>query len=142
MKPAFRRSWDISVPVGRSAQHADFTGASAIAFAASRAFQDLRSFVLGDHALELYEQLLFRGGALRCLHEARLHPAAGLLFGNPKQLLIQFIAVSVSAVFAFVGSLVLLKITDVLVGLRVDDESEETGLDLSEHDENGYALDA
>jgi Amt family ammonium transporter len=66
----------------------------------------------------------------------------GLFFGNPRQLLIQAIAVTASVVFAFVGSLVLLKITDALVGLRVDDESEETGLDLSEHDENGYALEA
>jgi Amt family ammonium transporter len=57
-------------------------------------------------------------------------------------LLIQLIAVAASAGFAFAGSLVLLKITDAIVGLRVDEEAESIGLDLSEHEENGYALEA
>jgi Amt family ammonium transporter len=68
--------------------------------------------------------------------------ANGLFFGNPRQLLIQAIAVAASISFAFVGSLVLLKVTDATVGLRVDDEAERMGLDLSEHDENAYALEA
>jgi ammonium transporter, Amt family len=68
--------------------------------------------------------------------------ANGLLFGNPKQLLIQAIAVLATVAFAFVGSLVLLKVTDVLVGLRVDGEAEQLGLDLSEHDESAYVMEA
>ena len=68
--------------------------------------------------------------------------ANGLLYGNPRQLLVQAIAVGASIGFAFVGSLILLKVTDAIVGLRVDAESESMGLDLSEHDENGYALEA
>src|ERR1700722_1771438 len=68
--------------------------------------------------------------------------ADGLLNGNPRQLLVQAIAVAASVAFAFVGSLVLLKITDAIVGLRVDEEAESLGLDLSEHEENGYALEA
>jgi Amt family ammonium transporter len=68
--------------------------------------------------------------------------ANGLLYGNPRQLLVQAIAVGASIGFAFVGSLILLKVTDAIVGLRVDAESESIGLDLSEHDENGYALEA
>jgi Amt family ammonium transporter len=68
--------------------------------------------------------------------------ANGLLYGNPRQLLVQAIAVSASIGFAFVGSLILLKVTDALVGLRVDAESESMGLDLSEHDESGYAFEA
>jgi Amt family ammonium transporter len=55
---------------------------------------------------------------------------------------VQAIAVSASIGFAFVGSLILLKVTDALVGLRVDAESESMGLDLSEHDESGYAFEA
>jgi ammonia channel protein AmtB len=35
-----------------------------------------------------------------------------------------------------------LKVTDAIVGLRVDADAETMGLDLSEHDENGYALEA
>jgi Amt family ammonium transporter len=66
--------------------------------------------------------------------------ANGLLFGNPRQLLLQAVAVLASASFSFVGSLVLLKVTEAMVGLRVDDESEQMGLDLSEHEESAYAL--
>jgi ammonium transporter, Amt family len=68
--------------------------------------------------------------------------ADGLLYGNPRQLLIQAIAVGASIGFAFIGSLVLLKITDAIVGLRVDNDAERVGLDLSEHDESAYALEA
>jgi ammonium transporter, Amt family len=68
--------------------------------------------------------------------------ANGLFFGNPKQLLVQLIAVAAGIAFAFFGSLILLKVTDALVGLRVDDEAERLGLDLSEHDESAYALEA
>jgi ammonium transporter, Amt family len=68
--------------------------------------------------------------------------ADGLFFGNPEQLAIQAIAVLASVAFAFVGSLVLLRVTDLLVGLRVDEEAEQTGLDLSEHDEAAYAIEA
>jgi Amt family ammonium transporter len=68
--------------------------------------------------------------------------ANGLLFGNPHQFLIQAVAVLASVVLAFGGSLILLKVVDALVGLRVIDESEATGLDLSEHNEAAYAMEA
>jgi Amt family ammonium transporter len=68
--------------------------------------------------------------------------ANGLFFGNPGQLLVQAAAVATSISFAFVGSLILLKLTDALVGLRVSDEAEVMGLDISEHDENAYELGA
>ncbi len=75
---------------------------------------------------------------------AAVNPAGanGLFFGNPGQLLVQLAAVAASISFAFVGSLILLKLTDALVGLRVSDEAEVIGLDLSEHDENAYELGA
>jgi len=66
--------------------------------------------------------------------------ADGLFSGNPRQLLIQAIAVSASVAFAFLGSLVLLKIVDGLVGLRVSEEAEVAGLDLSGHEERAYAF--
>jgi Amt family ammonium transporter len=43
-------------------------------------------------------------------------------------------------VFALIGSWLLLKVVDQLVGLRVDDEQETEGLDLVLHDERGYDL--
>jgi ammonium transporter, Amt family len=68
--------------------------------------------------------------------------ADGLFFGNPMQLLIQVVAVAASIGFAFCGSLILLGITDALVGLRVSDDAERAGLDISEHEENAYELGA
>jgi len=68
--------------------------------------------------------------------------ANGLFFGNPLQLLIQVVAVMASISFAFLGSLLLLGVTDALVGLRVSDEAERSGLDLSEHEESAYDLGA
>lgn len=64
----------------------------------------------------------------------------GLFFGNPSQLGVQAIAVLASMVLAFVGTAILLKIVDALMGLRVSDEEEQTGLDLSQHDETAYIL--
>jgi ammonium transporter, Amt family len=68
--------------------------------------------------------------------------ANGLFYGNPRQLFIQAIAVVATMAFSFVGSAILLRVTDALVGLRVMDESEQVGLDLSEHEEAAYAFEA
>ncbi|NKE69313.1 ammonium transporter [Nitrospiraceae bacterium HYJII51-Mn-bac16s-1-B09] len=66
--------------------------------------------------------------------------ADGLLYGNAKQLLIQAISVVATWVFAFVMTMILLKILDATMGLRVTKEKEITGLDMSEHGESGYNL--
>jgi Amt family ammonium transporter len=66
--------------------------------------------------------------------------ADGLFFGNPAQLGIQAAAVAVTMVFCFVGALVLLKVVDAVVGLRVYEEDEVVGLDLSQHGETAYTL--
>jgi Amt family ammonium transporter len=68
--------------------------------------------------------------------------ANGLFYGNPRQLAIQAIAVAASIAFSFIGSSILLKVTDALVGIRVSEDSERMGLDLSEHEENAYVLEA
>ena len=64
----------------------------------------------------------------------------GLFFGNPGQIWIQFISVIVTMVFSFVMTLIILKLVDLIIGLRVTDEEEERGLDLSLHNETGYSL--
>jgi len=66
--------------------------------------------------------------------------ANGLLFGNPRLLLIQAAAVLVTWTFAFLGTLALLKLVDILVGLRIDEEDEIQGLDLSQHNESAYSF--
>ena len=66
--------------------------------------------------------------------------ADGLLYGNPGQLVTQAIGVGATMVYCFVGAFILLKVTDLLVGLRVADEEEFSGLDLSQHSERAYML--
>ncbi len=66
--------------------------------------------------------------------------ADGLFFGNPHQLLVQLMSIAVVAAFSFVVSLVILKGIDWTIGLRLSDEEELMGLDLSQHEENGYQL--
>ena len=56
------------------------------------------------------------------------------------QLYIQIFGVIATFLFALVGSWILLKLVDQLVGLRVDDDEETAGLDLVLHDERGYDL--
>jgi len=64
--------------------------------------------------------------------------ANGLLYGNPKLFAIQALAAGISLVYSFVVSLILLKVLDKTMGLRVEEEEERMGLDLSEHGEAGY----
>ncbi len=52
----------------------------------------------------------------------------------------QAVAVGVTLVFSFCMTMALLKISDLLVGLRVSEEDEATGLDLSQHAEAGYVF--
>jgi ammonium transporter, Amt family len=66
--------------------------------------------------------------------------ANGLFFGNPGQLWTQFIAVAATMVFAFVMTLIILKVIDMVIGLRVSPEDEEKGLDISMHNEAGYTF--
>jgi Amt family ammonium transporter len=65
--------------------------------------------------------------------------ADGLFFGNPAQLGIQAMAVLITYVFVFVGTLIILAIVDAIMGLRVNEEEERSGLDLSQHDERAYS---
>jgi Amt family ammonium transporter len=71
-----------------------------------------------------------------------INPAGnnGLFFGNPSLLWIQaFSAISVW-VYSFVVTLIILKVLDWTVGLRVSDEHEINGLDISQHGEAGYSF--
>ncbi len=66
--------------------------------------------------------------------------ADGLFYGNPGQLWTQIVAVAATVVMAIVATYVILKVVDALVGLRVSDEDEIAGLDLSQHSETAYAM--
>ena len=66
--------------------------------------------------------------------------ADGLFSGNPKQFGIQLVATLITMVFSFVVSYILLKVVDRLVGLRVSEQDERIGLDLTQHREAGYTM--
>jgi Amt family ammonium transporter len=72
---------------------------------------------------------------------AAINGASGLFFGNPGQLVAQLVAIAVVVPFAFFGSYLLLKLVNVFSPLRVSEEAEDAGLDLSEHGEEAYQLD-
>jgi ammonium transporter, Amt family len=65
--------------------------------------------------------------------------ANGLLYGNANQLLIQGVGVSIAAVLGFGGTYLIMKVIDVLIGIRVDPKVEEVGLDIAEHAERAYS---
>jgi ammonium transporter, Amt family len=66
--------------------------------------------------------------------------ANGLLLGNPAQLGTQAFGVLVILVYSLAVSFALLKLVDRLFGLRINQDEEDVGLDLSQHAEAGYAL--
>jgi Amt family ammonium transporter len=68
--------------------------------------------------------------------------ASGLLEGNAHQLLNQLVGVCLAWVLGIVGTLGILKLVDVTIGLRVPEEEEVQGLDLSQHGEEGYYWEA
>ncbi|MGE5446006.1 MAG: ammonium transporter [Ignavibacteriales bacterium] len=64
----------------------------------------------------------------------------GLFFGNPHQFVVQLIAVAVTWALAIVGTFIILSILKAIMGLRVSEEEEQMGVDLSQHNETGYSL--
>jgi Amt family ammonium transporter len=64
--------------------------------------------------------------------------ADGLLFGNPRQVLIQAIAVGAAILYSGVLSFILLKVINVVFPLRADADDEGTGLDITMHGEEAY----
>jgi Amt family ammonium transporter len=68
--------------------------------------------------------------------------ADGLLFGNPRQLVIQAVAVAAAIVYSGVGSFVLLKVIGAVMPLRASDGEETAGLDVTQHGEEAYIHDS
>ena len=65
---------------------------------------------------------------------------AGLLYGNPRQILVQLLACLVSVVLSFLGTLLILKAVDLAIGVRVDAKVEAMGLDIAQHEERAYTV--
>jgi Amt family ammonium transporter len=62
----------------------------------------------------------------------------GLVYGNPKQLAVQFLAVAASWLYTAIATFVILKIVMLLVPLRVSEQEERLGLDITQHAEAAY----
>ena len=66
---------------------------------------------------------------------------SGLLEGNASQVLNQFLGALIAIVLTMVATYVLLKVIDLTIGVRASGEDEMSGLDISQHGEEGYNLD-
>jgi Amt family ammonium transporter len=66
--------------------------------------------------------------------------ANGLFYGNPGQFVVQLKATVITMAFSFVSSYILLKVVDKIVGLRVSEQEERIGLDLTQHRESAYTM--
>jgi Amt family ammonium transporter len=85
--------------------------------------------ILGTFATGLFAQTL-------------INPAGknGLFFGNQKLLISQMLAILITVAYSFIMTAIILKALDKTLGLRVDEESEVSGLDISQHGESGYSF--
>jgi Amt family ammonium transporter len=66
----------------------------------------------------------------------------GWVDGNAGQILNQGIGVLIAVGLAVAGTFIILKVVDAAIGVRVDGDAEEVGLDLSQHGEEGYILES
>jgi ammonium transporter, Amt family len=64
----------------------------------------------------------------------------GVIYGNPGQLWIQIMAIVAVGGYSFIMTLILGKIIDLSMGLRVEDKEEIEGLDITQHEESGYRI--
>ena len=64
----------------------------------------------------------------------------GLLYGNPRQLITQLIAVMVTLLYSGIMTFIIFMVVKAIVGIRVETEHEITGLDESQHGEKAYNL--
>ena len=66
--------------------------------------------------------------------------ADGLFFGNAGQLGLQALAVVATLVYSGVGTFIIYKVLDAVIGMRVSEHDENIGLDLTQHRESAYTL--
>ena len=63
-----------------------------------------------------------------------------MFFGNPSLLGIQALSLIAAISYSFIVTWIILKVLDLTIGIRVKEEDEKDGLDLSQHGESGYSL--
>jgi Amt family ammonium transporter len=80
--------------------------------------------------------------ATKAVNDLRAGKPMGLVDGDAGQVLNQVLAVLIAVCLAAVGTLIILKVCDLILGVRVDKNQEIEGLDLSMHGEEGYNLES
>ncbi|MCX6674128.1 MAG: ammonium transporter [Methanothrix sp.] len=70
---------------------------------------------------------------------ASVNNYTGLIYGNFHQFAVQIMAAGASVIYAFVMTMILAKIVDSVMGLRVTEDEEYVGLDIAQHGEKAYA---
>lgn len=76
------------------------------------------------------------GGAVGMIATGIFAQGVGLIYGDPKTFLYHLLALVIVGVFTFGGSYILYKITDMIIPIRVTEDQEELGLDMSQHGEH------
>ena len=76
------------------------------------------------------------GGIVGMILTAVFAKDVGLVYGETQTFLYHLLALAMTAVFAFGGSYLLFKLVDSLLSMRVREDQEERGLDLSQHGES------
>ena len=103
----------------------------------------LRARVKVDDALDVFAVHgvggMFGAIATGVLATSAIQPAyKGLIDGNPGQVVTQLLAVGATVGYAVVATFVIIKVVDLILGIRVSATSEEAGLDLAVHGEAAY----
>lgn len=80
------------------------------------------------------------GGIVGMIATGVFAQEVGLWYGQTETFIYHMIALVIVAVFSFVGSLILYKIVDLIIPLRVTDDQEHQGLDMSQHGEAAWRL--
>ncbi len=66
--------------------------------------------------------------------------AAGLIDGKPEQVITQLVAVGATIAYAVVATFIIVKVVDLILGIRVNSADEEVGLDIAVHGEVAYQV--
>ena len=83
---------------------------------------------------------LWGGIATGLFASATVGGVDGLFRGNADQMVDQLTAIAVVAVYSFTVTMIILKVLDLSIGIRVSEEDEQQGLDATQHGERGYVL--
>jgi Amt family ammonium transporter len=102
----------------------------------------LRSYLKIDDALDVFAVHgvggTFGAIATGVFATAAINAYPGLIDGNPGQVVTQLIAVGATIAYAVIATFVIVKFTDLILGIRVKSDEEELGLDIAVHGEVAY----